>query len=212
MEKFLQISWVDLVLASVLIIGMARGRKRGISEELLDMLKWVFIVLVGAFAYAPLGNFMADMTPFSPYFCYVCVYALVVVVGLILFSSIKTAVGEKIVASDAFGDGEYYLGIFAGMFRYALIILVVLNFIHARQYQPHEANSSVQSQMKNFGMVFFTMPQFQEEVFKNSFLGRQVNDYLSFFMIEPTTADGKALGGANRRVNARERSFYEILD
>lgn len=210
--EYLQISWVDLVLASVLVIGMARGRKRGISEELLDMLKWLFIVLVGAVAYAPLGDLMADLTPFSHYSCYVAVYGFVVLAGLILFSSIKTAVGEKIVASEAFGDGEYYLGIFAGAFRYCLIILVVLSFIGARQYQPHEANSRVQSQMKNFGMVFFTMPQFQDEVFKHSFLGRQVDEYLSPFMIRPTTSENKALGSSNRRVNARDRSFNEILD
>lgn len=211
--EYLQISWVDLVIVSVLIVGMVRGRKRGISEELLDMLKWVFIVLVGAFAYGPLGDLMADLTPFSHYSCYVAVYGLVLVSGLVLFSSIKTAVGEKIVASDAFGDGEYYLGVFAGAFRYSLIILVILNFINARHYEPHEANARVQSQMKNFGMVFFTMPQFQEEIFKHSFLGRQVDDYLSFFMIAPSSPENKALGGSNnRRVNARERSFNEILD
>jgi uncharacterized membrane protein required for colicin V production len=210
MEK-LPIGWFDLVLATLLIVGMVRGRKRGVSEELLDVLKWLFIVFLGAVAYRPLGNLLAEVTPFSHLSCYVAVYAIIVGAGWMTFASIKQAVGEKVVASEAFGDGEYYLGIFAGGFRYACIILVVLTFVHARQYKPHEANSQVQSQMKDFGMVFFTVPILQDEIFKYSFLGRQIDTYLTPFMIEPVPLEFKALGQKGTSTRAREKSVSEIF-
>lgn len=207
----LPIGWFDLVLVTLLIIGMVRGRKRGVSEELLDVLKWLSIVLVGTFLYRPVGDLLVSLTPFSHLSCYVGTYGIIVATGWMIFASIKQAVGEKVVASEAFGDGEYYLGIFAGGFRYACIILVVLTFIHARQYQPHEANTQVASQMKDFGMVFFTVPILQDEVFKYSFLGRQIDTYLTPFMIEPIALESKGLGQKGSAVRARESSLTEIL-
>jgi len=212
MLKDIQIGWVDLVLVVLLIVGMVRGRKRGVSQELLDVLKWAVAVVAGAFLYQPLGSIIADATPLSHLVCYVGVYLLILLMTVFTFSAIKKPVGEKLMASDAFGDGEYYLGIFAGFTRYLCVILIVLSLINARHFQPQEAQARVQSQMNNFGIVFFTMPEFQKDVFQQSMLGRFSQDYLSLLMIEPTPADDKVLGAHRRAVQARERSMNEILD
>ena len=212
MMDYIRISWVDLVIVTLLVVGMVRGQKRGISQELLDLLKWAVALVAGAFLYYPLGTLLASYTPLSHLTSFVGVYVIIVLASVLSFSAIKKAVGEKLMSSDAFGDGEYYLGIFGGLTRYLCVILLVLSLINARHYQGHEAQARVQSQLNNFGMVFFTMPEFQEEVFQQSMLGRLTQDYLSLLLIVPTPADDKVLAAHRRAVQARERRMNEILD
>ena len=47
----LPVNWFDAVVLGMLIIGFFRGRKRGMSKELLPLLKWVSLVLVCGFWY-----------------------------------------------------------------------------------------------------------------------------------------------------------------
>ena len=54
----LSLSWVDLAVALLLGVGLWRGRKRGLSEELLDIIKWTLIVLVAGLLYEPGGRFL----------------------------------------------------------------------------------------------------------------------------------------------------------
>ena len=42
----LPVNWFDGVVAGMLIIGLFRGRKHGMSKELLPLLKWVSLVVV----------------------------------------------------------------------------------------------------------------------------------------------------------------------
>jgi len=207
-----QPSWVDLAIVVVLIIGMVRGRKRGMSEELLDLLKWLVIVVGASFLYEPIGNFMADMTVFSNLSCYIAVYAAIILGVMGLFSLIKRAVGEKLLESDCFGDSEYYLGILAGGFRYLCVLLVVLSFLHARYYSPDEVNARRETQLNNYGMVLFTFSEIQAEIFHRSFLGNLTEEYLYPLMIRPTAPGQKGLGQNRRAVRARERTLNEILE
>ena len=52
----LPINFFDLVLLGVLIAGVCQGRKQGMSEELLSLLKWLCIVGFGAVVYQPLAG------------------------------------------------------------------------------------------------------------------------------------------------------------
>src|SRR5262245_28319833 len=103
------VSWMDLVTVVIIGAGVVRGRKRGISEELLDVIKWVLILVAAAYIYEPLGSMLASSTVFSLLSCYVAVYATIVAILLLLFSFIRKQVGDKLVSSDVFGDAEYYL-------------------------------------------------------------------------------------------------------
>ena len=49
-------TWFDLLLAGLLIFGFLRGRKRGMSEELLDVFQWLTIIVVAAMLYEPVGK------------------------------------------------------------------------------------------------------------------------------------------------------------
>lgn len=208
-----QPSWIDLAFVGIIIIGMVRGRKRGMSEELMDVIKWLLIIAAGAFLYAPLGRFVCDMSPFSLLSCYVGVYAALIGVAFGFTCLIKRAVGDKLIGSDVFGSGEYYLGMVAGAFRHACILIVFMAIMNARHYTPQEIAQRNKTQMDNFGMTFYSMYQFQGELFGKSIFGKLTREKLSLLLIRPTAPQDKPLGGGkSRSVRARESSLQDILD
>src|SRR5687767_9177690 len=117
------VSWVDLVILLVVIAGIARGRKRGMSEELLDIMKWVSVLVAVAFLQRPMGEMMASSTMFSLLSCYIFVYTMIVVVLKVIFGFLRKQIGDKLVSSDFFGSAEYYLGMLAGAFRYVCVTI-----------------------------------------------------------------------------------------
>jgi len=210
----LNVSWVDLLVLVLLCVGLWRGRKRGMSEELLDVVKWAFTVLMAGLLYEPIAGFILEVTSiFSPLACHVVTYLMLVIAIAIGFSYIRRGVGEKLVGSDAFGSSEYYLGMLAGTFRYACIIIVSMAFLNARHYTPEELRNSKKYQEDNFGTTFFlTLPDLQTEVFTRALSGRFAREYLTFALIRPAGGGGQELGGKNNIARAREREVYDILD
>lgn len=210
----ISVSWVDIVVVGALGFGLWRGRKRGMSEEFLDIVKWVVTVIAGGFLYQPIGQLLSQSTSVvSTLACYIGTYLALVLIIAIAFSYIKRGLGEKLSGSDAFGSAEYYLGMISGTFRYACILIVAFSFLNARAYSPEEIKASEKYQLDNFGSSFFlTLPDLQREVFSQSVAGRAVREYLGFALIQPTAPGGKQLGGANNIAHARERSVYEVLD
>jgi uncharacterized membrane protein required for colicin V production len=206
------VSWIDLVTVIVVVAGLVRGRKRGISEELLDVIKWVLILVGAAYVYEPLGSTLAQMTPFSLLSCYVAVYATVLVVLLVLFACIRRQIGDKLVSSDAFGNGEYYLGMVAGAFRYVCIMLVIMAFVNARYYSPEEIKAYEAYQDKNYGSQFF--PSFgtlRAELFEHSITGITARDYLAVFLIRPTAPEDKSLSRGSV-VQGRENDVKQLIE
>lgn len=208
----LPFNWFDLAVLVVIAVGVARGRKRGMSEELLDVIKWVVILFACSHLYAPLGSMLSTASVFSLLSCYVVVYAFIATVIALIFSAIRKQIGAKLVGSDFFGQGEYYLGMVAGGFRYTCILLVALAFLNARYYSPEELQAQIASQEKNFGSSFFpTFGSFQQSVFQGSFVGTHVHDYLGPFLIASTAPSSKGLQ-KHEGVRARERGVNDMLD
>lgn len=207
------ISWVDFIIVGLLFVGLWRGRKRGMSEELLDIFKWAVIVVAAGFLYEPGGRLLAQTSVFSLLSCYIFVYFSIVLLTFLVFSMIRRSVGAKIVGSDVFGNGEYYLGMVAGMFRYTCIILVGMAILNARYYSPEEVAASRRYQDDNFGSSFFvTLPDLQQEVFTRSVAGRLAHEHLRVTLIRPTAPDGSGLGKDTDLGRRRERSVYEVLE
>lgn len=208
----LPFNFIDLAIVAIVAVGVTRGRKRGMSEELLDVLKWLIILVVCGRLYEPLGGMLSTATVFSTLSCYVAVYAMIAMVIALIFGAIRRQIGTKLVSSDFFGMGEYYLGMAAGGFRYVCIILVVLAFLHARYYSPGELQEEAKTQEKNFGSTFFpTFGTFQQTVFQNSLIGSQVQTYLGTLLIASTAPTEKGLQ-KHESVRARERGVYDLID
>jgi uncharacterized membrane protein required for colicin V production len=92
----------DFVLVTILVAGLLRGRKHGMSEELMLLLKWLLIVTVCAFTYEPIGAWMAGASPISTLSCYLISYITMALIILGVFALIKHAVGGKLIGSDIF--------------------------------------------------------------------------------------------------------------
>ena len=176
------------------------------------MLKWVIILFACSRLYEPLGGMLSQATVFSTLSCYVAVYGMIAMLIAMVFAAIRRRIGAKLMSSDVFGMGEYYMGMAAGGFRYICVILVVLAFLHARYYSPGELQEEARSQEKNFGSTFFpTFGTFQQSVFQHSFLGNHVQTYVGTLLIASTAPQEKGLQKAES-VRARERGVYELLD
>jgi len=190
----LPFNWFDISVALLLLIGLQRGRKRGMSEEFLTMLNWVALVLVCSIAYEPIGSWLASITPFSLLFCYIVAYAVSAMVVASVFLLVKRSMSGKLIGSDAFGRGEYYLGMPSGMLRFACILLAGLALLNARLYRAEEIKAMTKFQNDNYGSQFFpTLQTLQEQVFAKSLIGPQIKTYLAFLLIKPTFPEGKQL-------------------
>src|SRR5687768_17160322 len=112
------ISWVDFVTLIILCVGFVHGRKRGLSEELLDTIQWVAIIVAGAFFYHMLADLLNTRPLLSMTTYCVLSYIIIALVIKILFVLFKRRFGQKLVESDIFGRFEFYGGMGAGALRW----------------------------------------------------------------------------------------------
>ncbi|MDX1953804.1 MAG: CvpA family protein [Verrucomicrobiota bacterium] len=206
----LNLSWFDLLVIAVLLIGVWRGKKRGMSEELLEVLQWLAIIMVSALIYKALGDAIADYTRLSVPISHVIAYVVVAILIKLLFTTIKKAVGEKLVQSDAFGPLEYYLGMMAGALRFFCVLLFLLSLLHSVYISEAERKRQAQVQQENFGSISFpTIGSLQQSIFYESASGPLIRKYLKAQLIEPVQAGPRRSDNIIRR---RERSVDEIIE
>ncbi len=183
----LPVNWFDLLLIVVLVVGVLRGRKRGMSQEFVDLVQWLAIICAGAFLYQPVGQMFAQLTSSSVLFSYIFVYLGIAVVIKIFFLMIKHSVGGKLIGSDVFGGGEYYLGMFAGLLRFSCVLILALAVLHARHFSAAEIAANDKFNKDVYGSDFFpSWHSIQVDVFDNSFSGKIVKQHLKFLLVAPT--------------------------
>lgn len=205
-------SWIDLLTLVVLIVGIIRGRKRGLSEELLDTMQWIAIVVVGGIYYQAVAAAIGWSSVLGPTFFRILAYILIAVGIKLVFLLVKRRIGEKIVGSDLFGWSEYYLGMVAGMVRFACVYLFLLNLLHAPYYTEEMLLANERYQDKNFGDIRFpTIGSMQKEVFKNSLTGRSLEQHLPELLLQPVPSAPLDLRGENSLAKRRERSIDAMI-
>ena len=182
----LPVNLFDFALVAVLVVGVFRGRKHGMSEELLGLLKWLAILVVCALVYQPLGKMFAGST-FSLVSGYVMAYVAAALIVVALFAGIKRGLGGKLLGSDLFGKAEYYLGMGSGLVRFTCMLLVALALLNARYFSPDEVKAMENFQNDVYGSNFFPgLHSAQSVVFERSLLGPWIKDNLGFLLIKPT--------------------------
>jgi len=197
----LPFNWFDVLVLVMLLVGWQRGRKRGMSEECISMFKWIAVIFAAALVYEPMALYLTTVVPMSKLVAYVLCYLLAAGLVAGLFLLIKRGIGGKMTGSDAFGRGEYYLGMPAGMVRFLCILIAGLALLNARKYQPQEVKAMQKFQMDNYGSEFFpTLQTAQAQVFEESFLGPHIKNHLSFLLITPTQPEPKQIRRAERRL------------
>src|SRR3954447_24096313 len=58
MISAVHINYFDLAVVIWLIVGIFRGRKHGMSQELLPLVQWIAVIVATSFLYLPLARLM----------------------------------------------------------------------------------------------------------------------------------------------------------
>jgi uncharacterized membrane protein required for colicin V production len=184
----LPINLFDLIVISVLIAGILRGRKHGMSEELIQLLQWLAVVFGCATVYEWGGQTFGEFTGlFGPLSRYILAYIGAAAIIFLLFALLKRALGGKLLGSDVFGRTEYYLGMGSGLLRFCCMLLAALALLNARYFSPAEVRAMEKFQDDVYGSNFFpTLQSLQQSVFEKSVTGPWIKQNLSFFLIKPT--------------------------
>ena len=172
-------NWFDMVVIVVLGFGLIRGRRNGMSKELVSLLEWLMLVPVCGLGCPMLAGVLDGFLP-NKLWSAIAAYLTLAVAVFVIFALIKRGVGDKLVKSDFFKGAEYYLGMVAGLVRYACMLLFALALLNARVYTPAEIMRQTVADQKNFGggsgsgfqgNFFPHLFAVQAGVFKESFAG-----------------------------------------
>jgi uncharacterized membrane protein required for colicin V production len=187
-------NWFDFLVIIVVLLGANKGRKNGMSQELISTLQWGSIIAACALLYRPLGDLLAQSSPMSHIFCYIVCYIGTALIVRLVFVFIKKSTGGKLLGSDVFGGAEFYLGMAAGAFRFLCILLAGMALLNARYYSNQEVTKAVAFQNDMYGSTFFPeLYSIQAVVFKESIIGKAVTDYAPFLLIKPTRPEVKGI-------------------
>jgi uncharacterized membrane protein required for colicin V production len=189
----LPINLFDLVVIVVLAAGIFRGRKHGMSEELLNLLTWLAILLGCAAVYEPGAELIGQFTNmFSRLTCYLIAYLVGGVLIFLLFMGIKRVFSGKLLGSDIFGHTEYYLGMGSGLVRFTCMLLAALALLNARYFSPTEVRAMEARDIDIYGSDFFPgLHNLQSTVFDRSLTGPWIKENLGFLLIKPTQPESK---------------------
>ena len=133
MDK-LPVNWFDGTVLVLLVIGVFRGRKNGMSREFLPLFKWVTLVLVsGSFTRWPpsCSKTRPGWARRPVMFGAICWWRSSVI---IVFMVLKRLLAYRMGENNFFGGGEYYLGMMSGVIRFACMVLAVLALLNAPYY------------------------------------------------------------------------------
>lgn len=211
----LPFNWFDLTLVLVLVYGVWRGRKHGMSREFLPTTQWLIMLGAASFGYALLGNWLIQLgviqSVFGHHFneqtaAFVTAYLAILLVVILIFRFIKRLVKAKLEGSNFFGGGEYYFGMIAGFIHFAAILLVLLALLKAPFYSAAEVAAHKKFMMDNFGLkggqqgnfkskdisgdYLPTLQTIQSGVFTESLIGPFIKDNLSALLIDTTAGPG----------------------
>ena len=190
----LPFNWFDIAILLLLGLGVQRGRKHGMSEEIILVIKWLSIVIVAGLGYAVVGDVISDNSVFSRLSSYLMAYTVITLGITVTFLVIKKASNGKLVGSDVFGSGEYYLGMLAGLVRYACILIFALALLNAPLYTKAQKVADVKFQNDVYGSTFFPkLYSVQEDIFERSLIGPHIHNELGFLLIKSTPGEVKEL-------------------
>ena len=199
----LSLNWFDVALLLVLAFGFWRGRKRGMSREALPTGFWLVAVIGAGFGYQPLADIVVATGYIKSLFgtsvnehTMACVvsYLAIVLVAFLIYSMLAKVFREKVAGSNAFGSGEYYFGIIAGVIRYACITLFFLALLNAPYYSAADIaaqkaynNRWYGGGVKDYSGDFIpSVAEVQAGIFKSSISGQAIQNYLGALLIQTT--------------------------
>ena len=194
----LAFGWFDVVVVLVLVFGLFRGRKNGMSKEILPLSEWFAVIFISGLFYSFVAEWIDKLAKTGVLLSNILGYLLLALVIFLFFSMIKRPLSLRLFGSNLFGSAEYYLGTPSGMVRYFCVLLFALSFLNARHYTPAQIDAGNDFQERWYGSHFFPdIYTVQNQVFDKSFTGPYIRKYLGVLMLEPTTTGGTTLQAAS---------------
>jgi uncharacterized membrane protein required for colicin V production len=195
----LPFNWFDIAVIVILAIGFFRGRKNGMSRELLPACQWVALVLVCGLGYSLVAQLFRNATSLDQLTSDVLAYLLLAAVVWALTSIPKHKFADRLAVSNFFGASEFYLGMLMGMVRFACILLAVLALLNAPFYTAAdiEAHTAYVQRWYGGGEQGFSgefipsLQSVQEQVLQKSFVGPCIKKYLGPLLINTTQPDAQ---------------------
>jgi uncharacterized membrane protein required for colicin V production len=183
----LGMNWFDVAVVLILVAGLFRGQKNGMSLEVLPLFQWLSVVIVSGLFYPTVARWLVNMALLKfPAGC-VMGYVLLALTIFFIFSLLKRALTPRLEGSSLFGNAEYYLGMPSGLIRFGCMLLFALAFLNARHLTAEEIKAGNDYQQRWYGAHFFPdLHTVQEQVFEESFTGHSIKKYLGVLLIQST--------------------------
>ncbi|HEX7653508.1 MAG TPA: CvpA family protein [Verrucomicrobiae bacterium] len=211
----LSFNWFDITLLCILAFGFWRGRKRGMSREALPTIMWLVMIIGGGYGYEPLGDLLRKTSVIRQIcgnnfnertFAYMTAYILIGMFLFMVHAYLAKVFRERVSGSNTFGNNEYYLGIGAGMVRYACITIFFLALLNAPFYSSAEiaAQKAYNNRWygggeKNFSGNFIpSIADIQIGIFQKSMSGRFLKEQAPTLLVGGTSQQLKAADGKHR--------------
>ena len=195
----LSFNWFDVAVIVILAFGLFRGRKNGMSRELLPAFQWVALVLVCGLGYSLVARIFRNATGLNQLTSDVLAYLLLASVVWVLTSIPKHKFADRLAVSNFFGASEFYLGMLVGMIRFACILLAALALLNAPFYTTADiaAHAAYVQRWYGGGVQGYSgdfipsLQSVQEQVLEKSFVGPCVKKYLRPLLINTEQPDAK---------------------
>jgi uncharacterized membrane protein required for colicin V production len=205
-------NWFDVALILILGFGSWRGRKRGMSREFLSVTQWVTIVFAAGLGNEWLGDQFIQWglirNIFQKHFhertaAYISSYLVIAVAVCLVFTFLKRRFKAKLEGSNAFGSGEYYLGITCGLIRYGCMTTCALALLSAPFYSLADINAQKAYNnrwygggMKEYSGDFIpSIDELQSSIFTQSRTGPYIKDWFSGVLIHTAPINGPVKPG-----------------
>jgi uncharacterized membrane protein required for colicin V production len=193
----LPFGWFDVALVAILAFGLFRGRRNGMTKEVLPMFQWVATVLACGLGYEIVGQWIINFSGWGKLACYLLGYFGLMFLVYLLFYTLKKHLMPRLTGSNFFGGGEYYLGMASGFIRYACILFVALALLNAPYYTAADIAGSKAFDARWFGGglagysgdFFPTLQSVQEAVFQKSFTGKYIKEYAGVMLVNTAPGD-----------------------
>ena len=147
----LPINWFDFVVGAVLCFGLWRGRRNGMSTEVMLVLQWLSLVLVSGMGYSLFAPTFANTLGTPKWANAMMGYGSLALAVWLVFYILRGIFVPRLTGSNFFGGGEYYLGMFSGMIRFACMLLAAVALLHARSYTADEIKAHEAYMKRWFG-------------------------------------------------------------
>jgi len=209
---YAKFNYFDIIVIVWLFIGLLRGRKRGLSQELLPTFQWVGIVVAGGMLYWTFSPLIHQYAQFGMLWSNITAYLLIALGVRLIYLWFKQMLAAKLVEKDPFGRAEFYLGMMAGVVRFACMLLVGLALMNSYVQTAAELAQTEKFQEAWFSDIRFpTYGEFQQEVLFKSFTGNLVESNLKSVLIASVNAPN-APANTQKKESIAQKKNQEIDD